>query len=95
MFSPDCANNCNQILKASLIGGDQGAISITSSFVIGTKYTFTVNIDFGRPYIGSFKVSIGVSQNLIPRYFGNIPTDNLVVEVNPQYLAAIRGDVDD
>lgn len=89
MFSGECANNCNQILEASIIDGDRSAISITSQFIIGTKYSFTVTIDFGRSYIGSFTVAINVASSLVPRYFGALPTDTLRVEVKPNYLAAV------
>lgn len=90
LFSGDCANNCNQVLKASLVSGDRSAISIVSAFVVGTKYSFTVTVDFGRPYIGEFSISIGIDQSLVPKYFGSIPTDTLEFDVKPSYLAALR-----
>lgn len=74
----------------NIINGDQSAVSISSHFIVGTKYSFAITIDYGRPYIGAFTASISVAQELIPRYFGAIPTDSLTVEVKPNYLASVN-----
>ena len=52
--SPDCNDRCSNFLDGQLIGGDTKAISIKSSYLAGTSYSFSVEIEFGRTYIGSF-----------------------------------------
>lgn len=44
------------MLEGRLISGDTSAISIKSYFIPGTSFSFALEIDFDRPYIGNFKV---------------------------------------
>lgn len=86
--SQECANKCSQILTGSITEGDRSSISITSEYLGGTKYIFTVTIEFGRPYIARFKLQIGIANNLL-KYFGGLSAQPLEVTVEPSYLSAI------
>ena len=50
--SEDCNNRCSGVIQAELVEGDTGAISISSKYLPGSSYSFSVEIDFGRSYIG-------------------------------------------
>ena len=52
--SEDCNNRCSNVLDGKLIAGDTNMISVRSKYLAGTTYTFSVEIDFGRSYIGEF-----------------------------------------
>lgn len=93
LFSSECSASCN-LLNATIISGDKGATSITSLYVPGSNYLFALVVDFGRPYIGSFDLSIGISKIWAVKYFGKVSTnDTLRVSVNPSYLSSV-GSVD-
>lgn len=81
-------NKCGQVLTASIIEGDRSAISITSEYLGGTRYIFTVVVEFGRPYIAKFKLSVGVNSS-VSKYFGGIPVQGLDISVEPSYLMAV------
>ena len=42
--SADCANKCRNILVGNITSGDTGATSITSHFIPGTSFSFTVEV---------------------------------------------------
>lgn len=51
---------------------------------------FTVTIEFGRPYIGSFDLSISINKIWAVKYFGKVSIgDALRVSVNPSYLSIV------
>lgn len=52
--SPDCNNRCSNILDGHIVAGDSNTVSLRSSYISGTAYTFSFEIEFGRPYIGQF-----------------------------------------
>ena len=91
MQSNDCNDRCSSLLYARVIGESQ-PVSIKSNFVPGSRYSFSVDIEFGRAYISKFTLSVGINQNL-KRYFNqvNISTENF--EINPAYLAKAEEDV--
>ena len=91
MMSADCNNKCNQIIIGQIISGDKSAISITSQYVAGTSYSFSLTVDFGRPYIGEFNIKVDLNKSLTSKYFGPIPIDSLNIDVKPLYLASVGG----
>ena len=50
--SAECANQCRNILVGQIIDGDKSAISITSNYVPGTTFSFSVHVEFGRSTFG-------------------------------------------
>ena len=42
LSSEDCINKCFNIIVGEIIEGDKGATSITSQFLPGTTYSFSV-----------------------------------------------------
>ncbi len=86
--SSDCANKCNQILVGSITNGDKSAISITSQYLAGTTYIFTVTVEFGKPYIAAFNLRVGISPDLL-KYFGAIPIESYEIAIQPSYLSAV------
>lgn len=72
MASQDCSNKCNQILVGTIVDGDKSSISITSELLTATKNIFTMTIEFGRPYIAKFKISIAINPTMT-KYFTAYP----------------------
>ena len=52
LISHDCEDSCSQILTGTILSGDTSSLGITSHFLAGTAYDFTMTIEFGRPYMG-------------------------------------------
>ena len=52
--SSDCNDRCSNVLDGKLTSGDMQAVSIKSSYLAGTTYSFSIEIEFGRSYIGKF-----------------------------------------
>lgn len=49
-----------------------------------------MTIEFGRPYIGSFDLSISINKIWAVKYFGKVSIgDALRVSVNPSYLSIV------
>lgn len=89
--SSDCANQCHNILVGEITEGDKGAISITSHYIPGTTFTFSVKINFDRPYIGDFSIKISVDRAISLKYFNPVSTANaLTVMVRPSFLASVH-----
>ena len=85
MQSSDCNDRCSQVLVASVLSGDSPT-SIRSSYVSGSRYTFSVELEFGKPYVSRFRVEIKVNPSL-SRYFQAVSIGNtFVTEVNPSQL---------
>ena len=42
--SPDCNDRCSNVLDGELVSGDTKAVSIKSSYLAGTSYSFSVEI---------------------------------------------------
>lgn len=88
--SSDCNDRCSNILDGKLVAGDMDAVSIRSVYLAGTSFSFSFEIEFGRSYIGSFTLEVGVSPSIAQKYFGNVDTsDKLRVEVNPAFLSKV------
>ena len=52
--SSDCNDRCSNVMDGKLTAGDMQAVSIKSSYLAGTSYSFSIEIEFGRSYIGQF-----------------------------------------
>ena len=86
--SNDCTDRCSQVLVAKVIG--EHAARIKSTYIPGSRYAFTVEIDFDRPYMSKFTAEISVNPSLGSRYFGSVSiASKLSVEVNPAFLAFV------
>lgn len=90
MQSPECSNGCDGIFDIDIIAGDSQTVSISSKYIAGTAYTFAVQIEFGRPYIGKFTVRIGVDNEIGKDYFGNVDySTELILEINPAIMSVL------
>ena len=90
LISEACKNSCSQILIGQIISGDLSSLAITSKYLGGTAYDFTMTIEFGRPYIGQFSIQVDLNRSDIGRFFGTIPIDPLTINITPSYLAALN-----
>lgn len=54
--SADCNDRCSNVLDGRIISGDSDAVSIRSYFLAGTSFSFSMEIEFRRTYIGAFKL---------------------------------------
>lgn len=85
--SLDCRDRCSGVLTSKLTG--ETAARVKSSFLSGTNFAFTMEIEFDRPYIARFNVEIGISPS-VASYFGAVSISNkLNIEINPAFLAKI------
>ena len=93
IWSNDCANKCRNILVGNITSGDTSATSITSHYVPGTSFSFSVEVQFDRHYIGEFTIVISIDRAIGLKYFSPISTANtLTITVNPAFLAAVAED---
>lgn len=86
--STDCANKCNNIVVGTITSGDKSAISITSQYLAGTSYIFTITVEFGKPYIAAFTLHVGINPDLM-KYFGAIPVESYDIAIQPSYLSSV------
>lgn len=64
--SKDCIDECRNILDVNII--NEKALSIKSQYLVGTSYTFLVELEFGRNHMSIFDVEIRIKTNL-KKYF--------------------------
>ena len=92
--SSDCSDRCSSVLVAEIISGDKGALSIKSKFIPGSSFSFSVEVDFGRAYIGQFSIEIQINPVVGNKFFGTVGVAHkLVVDVQPAYLSQNEEDV--
>lgn len=95
--SKDCNDRCSQVLVATTSNGDKPT-AIRSYYVAGSRYSFSVEFEFSRPYMGRFSANIRVNPSLA-RYFGSVSISNsFATDVNPAQLTMakrIRDDIAD
>ena len=85
--STDCNDRCSQVLDAKIISGDRPS-RVKSSYIAGSRFAFSIELEFDRSYFGSFKVQIMIKPSLGSRYFSGVNISNpLEVDINPAYLA--------
>ena len=88
----DCKNRCDKVLSAKIISGDQSAISIIGSYINNSRYSFSLEVVFGKEPIGMFVLQVGLNQNL-SKYFQGIDTSSTInVNVNPAYFSIVKSD---
>lgn len=90
LIATECKDSCSQILVGTVTSGDSSTLGITSKYLAGTAYDFTLTIEFGRPYIGQFTIKVDINRNSVGKYFGAIPINPITIVVNPTYLAAVE-----
>jgi hypothetical protein len=89
--SRDCNDRCSQVLVATVLNGDQPT-SVKSSYISSSRFTFTVELEFGKPYINKFTVEIKVLPSLAS-YFGSVSiTKKVTFDVIPSKLALAKSD---
>ena len=59
--SEDCNDRCSNVLDGRIISGDSETVYIKSSFISGSSYSFSIEIEFGRTYIGKFTFEVKVN----------------------------------
>lgn len=83
--SADCNDRCSQVLVAQVLSGDKPT-AIKSSYVAGSRYSFSVELEFGKPYVGKFRLEVKVNPAL-SRYFNPVSIANsFAADVNPAQL---------
>ena len=89
----ECNDRCSGVLKAEVVEGDK-AISVKSKYIPGSSYSFSVELDYGRSYMGKFSVELKINEKL-GSFFGGVGISNgLTVEVNPAFLSRAEGTSD-
>lgn len=44
----DCSNKCDNVLAVSIVSGDKATTGIKASYIAGTSFSFSIEIEFGR-----------------------------------------------
>lgn len=84
----DCRNNCKDVLVGKFTSGDTSAISIISSYIANSQFSFSVEVNFGREPIGMFSMQIGLNPIIAAKYFAGVDTSAVLnVNVNPALFA--------
>lgn len=76
--SADCNNKCFNVLVGEITDGDDGATSITSEYLPGSTYSFSVKIEFGRQYFGKFTIRISIDRAIGQKYFGQVSSSQSI-----------------
>ena len=89
----DCNNECENVLLGEIVSGDRSSTSIKSSYIAGSSFLFSVEVEFGRNYIGSFTIRIKINPKIAIKYYGGIfPGQTIEINVNPAYLSQSEND---
>lgn len=82
--SRDCRNNCKDVLLGKFTSGDSSAISIVSSYIPNSQFSFSVEVNFGKEPIGMFSLQIALNPTIAAKYFSGVDTSAVLnVNVNP------------
>ena len=88
----DCKNKCDSVLQVKITKGDTSFVSIKSSYIPTTSYSFSVIIDFGREPIGLFTAEVSLQSGIALKYYSGIDTSQVLsVDINPAFLSLYRG----
>ena len=83
--SKDCNDRCSNVIMAEVSNGDRPT-SVRSYYVAGSRFSFSVELEFSRPYMSKFSAQIKVNPAL-SRYFKQVSIANgFSVDVNPSQL---------
>ncbi len=86
--SNDCRHNCKDVLLGRFTSGDSSAISIVSSYIPNSQYSFSLEVNFGKEPIGMFSLQIALNPIIASKYFAGVDTSALLnVNVNPALFA--------
>ena len=92
----DCRNKCNNVLSARIISGDNSAVSIIAQYIPNTRYSFSVEVVFGKEPIGMFTLLVGLRPTIAAKYYSGIDTSaTATVNVNPAYFSRTNRGVQD
>ena len=81
------------MLIGEIVSGDKSSIGIKSSYIAGSSFLFSVEVEFGRNYIGAFNIRIKIDPKIALKYYGGIfPTQTIEISVNPAYLSTSQDD---
>jgi hypothetical protein len=84
----DCRNNCKDVLIGRFISGDSSAISIISSYIPNSQFSFSVEVNYGKEPIGMFSLQIGLNPIIAAKYFSGVDTSAVLnINVNPALFA--------
>lgn len=86
--SNECQNKCSQILTGSIVSGET-ARSITSEYLSGTRYIFTMTIEFGRSYMATFRLRVGI-ESAVAKFFGGAGVSPVEITVEPAFLMSVN-----
>ena len=78
------------MLDGKIVSGDAQAVSITSYFLAGTSFSFSMEIEYRRSYIGAFTLEVKVSPTIVNKYYTPLAVGTsqpLTVQVNPALLS--------
>ena len=73
----ECNDRCSGVLMAEVKSGDKGALSIKSKYIPGSSYSFSVELDYGRSYMGKFCVELRINPKL-GNFFGTVGIGNVL-----------------
>ena len=87
----DCRNNCKDVLVGKFTSGDSSAISIISSYIPNSQFSFSVEVNFGREPIGMFSLQISLNPIIASKNFSGVNTSGVLnVNVNPALFSTTR-----
>jgi hypothetical protein len=76
------------VLIGKFTSGDSSAISIISSYIPNSQYSFSVEVNFAKEPIGMFSLQIGLNPIIAGKYFTGVDTSAVLnVNVNPALFA--------
>lgn len=80
------------MLDVKIVSGDRGVASIKSTYIPGSSYSFSIEMDFGREPIGIFKVEIRLQRDIAFKYYSGIDTSGFLrIDVNPAFMSRYTG----
>ena len=92
----ECNQSCDGILIVKLVDGQKTFLSINSKYIMGTSYSFSIEIDFGREPISKFTAEVSINSQIKDKYFSGIDiTPTVNIKVNPAYLALVTSKKED
>lgn len=92
----DCSNGCGNVLAVQVTGGNGVAPKITSRYIPGTSFLFSVEIDFSKEPVPQFSAKFSVNQALRTQYFSGVDVSpSFTVDVNPAFLSRADGKNDE
>ena len=76
-------------MDGRITAGDREIVSIKSNYLPGSSYSFAMEVDFGRTYIGQFTLEVTLNPEIATQYYPGIGTSSFVIVVNPAILSKV------